>query len=139
MSATRDDRTTLIRISIVDDDPLRARREARELLGELSEVAPEAVLDSVRPQGPLPDGVKGGDVVALVGLVFSGGSLAIAAVQLWLSRTPQRTISLTRPDGACLRITGRQARADSEAIERFLSPRPGPLSPPLPDDGAESA
>lgn len=139
MSSTRDDPTTLIRISIVDDDPLRARREARELLGELSEVAAEAALDSAQHQGPLPDDVKGGEVIALIGLVFSGGSLAIAAVQLWLSRTPQRTISLTRPDGVSLQITGRQARADTEAIERFLSVGAESSSPPSPNDSSDSA
>ncbi|MEU8887451.1 hypothetical protein [Streptomyces sp. NPDC048442] len=105
----------------------------------MTEVAPDAALDSARSQGPLATDVKGGDVVALVGLVFSGGSLALAAVQLWLSRTPQRTISLTRPDGVSLQITGRQARADTEAIERFLTAPPASLSPPPPHDGSEPA
>ncbi|MGW7436049.1 effector-associated constant component EACC1 [Streptomyces sp. NPDC054849] len=111
------------RISIVDEDPLRARREARELLTAIAEADPQAALDIPRPQAteddlPIP---KGGQVTDLIGLVFSGGSMVAAGVQVWLARVPQRTIVVTRPDGATLSISGKQARADDEQIERFLS------------------
>lgn len=121
MSTTHDNQTTTLRLSLIDDDPLRARREARELLAELADVAPGASLDVPRSQEPLPSDAKGGEVVGLIGVVFSGGSLAIAAVQLWLSRVPQRTVSLTRPDGTSLEITGRQSRTDAELLQRFIT------------------
>jgi hypothetical protein len=54
-------------------------------------------------------------------LVFSGGSMAAAGIQVWLARVPQRTIVVSRPDGATLRITGKEARTDEERIERFLT------------------
>ncbi|MER6782262.1 MULTISPECIES: hypothetical protein [unclassified Streptomyces] len=111
------------RICIVDEDPLRARREARELLAAIADADPQAALDIPRPQAaeddlPIP---KGGPVTDLIGLVFSGGSMVAAGIQIWLARVPQRTIVVTRPDGATLSISGKQARADDEQIERFLS------------------
>ncbi|WKD37160.1 hypothetical protein KO717_09060 [Streptomyces xanthophaeus] len=111
------------RISIVDEDPLRARREARELLTALADTDPQAALDNPRPQAaeddlPIP---KGGPVTDLISLVFGGGSMVAAGVQVWLARVPQRTIIVTRPDGATLSISGKQARADDAQIERFLS------------------
>ncbi|MEU6049736.1 hypothetical protein ABZ829_04760 [Streptomyces xanthochromogenes] len=115
------------RISIVDEDPLRARREARELLAALTDTDPQAALDIPRPreQGPEADGsLKGGPVTDLIGLVFSGGSMVAAGVQIWLARVPQRTIVVTRPDGTTLRISGREARADDQQIDRFLAGSP---------------
>ncbi|MFD5410295.1 effector-associated constant component EACC1 [Streptomyces nojiriensis] len=110
------------RISIVDEDPLRARREARELLAAIADTDPQAALDIPRPQATAADDtLKGGPVTDLIGLVFSGGSMVAAGVQIWLARVPQRTIVVTRPDGATLSISGKQARADDEQIERFLS------------------
>ncbi|MGW0364729.1 effector-associated constant component EACC1 [Streptomyces sp. NPDC002990] len=108
------------RIAILDEDPLRARREARELLAALAEADPQAALDLPRPrtQG---ETLKGGSVTDLIGLVLSGGSLVAACVQVWLARVPQRTIVITRADGATLRVSGKQARADSELIDRFLA------------------
>ncbi|GAA2711431.1 MULTISPECIES: hypothetical protein [Streptomyces] len=108
------------RISINDDDPLRARREARELLGEVAGTDAAAALDIPRQHAPGDTG-KGVDIVDTVGLVFNAGSLVAAAVQVWLARVPQRTIIATRPDGSTLRITGREARTDDERIERFLA------------------
>ncbi|MFE0104730.1 hypothetical protein [Streptomyces sp. NPDC059009] len=107
------------RVSIVDEDPLRARREARELLATLAEADPRAALD-VSGREAVRDTDKGGPVADLIGLVFSGGSLAVAGIQVWLARVPQRTVVITRPDGATLRITGKEARTDEEQIERFL-------------------
>ncbi|MFG3349316.1 hypothetical protein ACGF1Z_30190 [Streptomyces sp. NPDC048018] len=121
-STTHTDPAAGCRISIVDEDPLRARREARELLAALAETDPQAALDV--PAGPATTGTttdKGGPVADLLGLVFSGGSLAAAVLQLWLARVPQRTIVVTRPDGATLTISGKQARADDAQIERFLN------------------
>ncbi|MFF9914731.1 hypothetical protein [Streptomyces sp. NPDC013457] len=110
------------RIAIVDEDPLRARREARELLAALAETDPRAALDTPRPQ-PEDASLKGGPVTDLIGLVFGGGSLVAAGVQVWLARVPQRTIVITRADGATLRVSGKEARADSELIDRFLAGR----------------
>ncbi|WP_030154375.1 effector-associated constant component EACC1 [Streptomyces sp. NRRL S-244] len=107
------------RISIVDEDPLRARRETRELLTAIGDADPSAALD-VPGQRTVREGDKGGPVTDLIGLVFSGGSLVTALVQVWLARVPQRTIVVTRPDGATLRISGKEARADDEQIARFL-------------------
>ncbi|MEU9845955.1 hypothetical protein [Streptomyces sp. NPDC047985] len=45
MSTTPTDPAAGYRLSIVDDDPLRARREARELLAALAETDPHAALD----------------------------------------------------------------------------------------------
>ncbi|MFI6897140.1 hypothetical protein ACIBM4_23835 [Streptomyces sp. NPDC050256] len=116
------------RLSIVDEDPLRSRREARELLAAIADTDPHAALDVPGPQGPATDdSLKGGPVTDLIGLVFGGGSMAAAAVQIWLARVPQRTIVATRPDGATLRISGKEARADDERIERFLTGGPGNL------------
>ncbi|MEU3314398.1 hypothetical protein ABZ743_17215 [Streptomyces sp. NPDC006662] len=114
------------RISIVDEDPLRARREARELLAALADTDPQAALDIPRPRAaedaiPIP---KGGSTTDLIGLVFGGGSMVAAGIQIWLARVPQRTVIVTRPDGATLSISGKQARADDEQIERFLSGAP---------------
>ncbi|RSS58006.1 hypothetical protein EF912_12195 [Streptomyces sp. WAC07061] len=109
------------RISIVDEDPLRARREARELLAAIADTDPQAALDVPRPQLVAQDTDKGGPVTDLIGLVFSGGSMVAAGIQIWLARVPQRTIVVTRPDGASLSITGKQARADDEQIQRFLA------------------
>ncbi|MFE1873714.1 hypothetical protein ACFW9N_22960 [Streptomyces sp. NPDC059496] len=109
------------RISIVDEDPLRARREARELLAAIADTDPHAALDVPRPQAGAQETDKGGPVTDLIGLVFSGGSMVAAGIQIWLARVPQRTIVVTRPDGASLSISGKQARADDEQIERFLA------------------
>ncbi|MDJ0380163.1 hypothetical protein [Streptomyces sp. G-G2] len=108
------------RISIVDDDPLRARREARELLAAITDTDPQAALDIPRPEAA-QDTDKGGPVADLIGLVFGGGSMVAAGIQIWLARVPQRTIVVTRPDGATLRISGKEARADDEQIQRFLN------------------
>ncbi|WP_225859484.1 effector-associated constant component EACC1 [Streptomyces albicerus] len=107
-------------ISVIDDDPLRARSDARELLAEVSEADPTASL-RLPSTGPSVGTDKGGDVVGVVGLVLSAGSFAAACVQVWLAKVPQRTIIATRPDGATLRITGREAREDDERLERFLA------------------
>lgn len=111
------------RVAILDEDPLRARREARELLAALAGADPQAALD-VPGQGGAGGTDKGGPVADLIGLVFSGGSLAAAGIQIWLARVPQRTVVVTRPDGATLRITGKEARTDEERIERFLNGGP---------------
>ncbi|MDJ1130788.1 effector-associated constant component EACC1 [Streptomyces iconiensis] len=122
MSAIHTDPTGY-RLSIVDDDPLRARREVRELLASLAKADPQVALDVPRQRtGSETD--KGVPVADLVGLVFSGGSLAVAGIQLWLARVPQRTVVVSRPDGATLRITGSEARSDDERIARFLSGAP---------------
>ncbi|MFF7047187.1 hypothetical protein ACFY94_02260 [Streptomyces griseorubiginosus] len=107
-------------ISVIDEDPLRARSDARELLGEVSGRDPAASL-RLPATGPSAGTDKGGDVVGVVGLVLSAGSFAAACVQVWLAKVPQRTIIATRPDGATLRITGREARQDDERLERFLA------------------
>ncbi|MGW1491645.1 effector-associated constant component EACC1 [Streptomyces sp. NPDC002402] len=120
MSTIREDRDRY-RISIVDDDPLRARREARELLGEITDADPNAALDLPQQRMSGDDTVKGGVAMDAVSLVISAGSMVAAGVQVWLARVPQRTIVATRPDGATLRITGREARADDERIEQFLA------------------
>lgn len=109
-------------ISVIDDDPLRARSDARELLAEASGADPTASL-RLPSSGTSKDADKGGDVVGVVGLVLSAGSFAAACVQVWLAKVPQRTIIATRPDGATLRITGREAREDDERLERFLTQR----------------
>ncbi|MER7048874.1 effector-associated constant component EACC1 [Streptomyces jumonjinensis] len=108
------------RISIVDEDPLRARRDARELLAAITEADPEAALDLPGPRAA-HGADKGAEVTDVVGLVFSGAALVVTGVQAWLARVPQRTVIVTRPDGATLRISGRQARADDEHIARFLA------------------
>ena len=108
------------RISVVDEDPLRARKEARELLAEIADADPGAALDI--PNHRTPGGTdKGGLSVETIGVLISAASLAVAGVQLWLSRVPQRTIVVERRDGATLRISGREAREDVTRIERFLA------------------
>ncbi|MEU3773193.1 hypothetical protein AB0F11_08260 [Streptomyces sp. NPDC032472] len=120
MSTTTDPAAVGHRITIVDEDPLRARREARELLAALAEADTQAALDI--PQSRAEDeSLKGGPVTDLLGLVFSGGSLVAAGIQVWLARVPQRTIVITRADGATLRVSGKEARSDSELIDRFLA------------------
>ncbi|MFF3783915.1 hypothetical protein [Streptomyces sp. NPDC001933] len=120
MSTTTDPADSGHRIAVLDEDPLRARREARELLAALIEADPRAALDIPRPR-PEDETLKGGPVGDLIGLVFSGGSLVAAGIQIWLARVPQRTIVITRADGATLRVSGKEARADSELIDRFLA------------------
>ncbi|WP_432586689.1 hypothetical protein ABVG11_12640 [Streptomyces sp. HD1123-B1] len=108
------------RISILDEDPIRARKEARELLAEIADADPGAALDI--PRQRTPGGTdKGGLSVDTIGVLISAGSLVATGVQLWLARVPQRTIIARRPDGATLQITGKEARADDERIERFLA------------------
>ncbi|GHB27763.1 effector-associated constant component EACC1 [Streptomyces chryseus] len=120
MATTPEDRTGY-RISIVDEDPLRARKEARELLAGIADADPGAALDVSR-QGAAAGGTqKGGLSADTIGVVISAGSLVAAGVQIWLARVSQRTIVVRRPDGATLRITGKEAREDDERIERFLA------------------
>lgn len=108
-------------ISVIDDDPLRARKDARELLAALGEVDTTAKLDVPVP-GNLPAmGDKGGPSAESVGLLLSAGSFVVALVQTWLARVPQRTIVVKRPDGATLQITGKEAREDDTLVERFLT------------------
>ncbi|MEU1786222.1 hypothetical protein ABZ553_10165 [Streptomyces sparsogenes] len=109
------------RISILDEDPLRARKEARELLAEIADTDPGAALDIPRRRTAGEGKKKGGLSVDTVGVLISAGSLVAAAVQIWLARVPQRTIVVRRPDGATLQITGRDAREDDERIDRFLA------------------
>ncbi|MGW4159215.1 effector-associated constant component EACC1 [Streptomyces sp. NPDC004788] len=141
MSTTHTDPAPGYRISVVDEDPLRARREARELLAALVETDPQAALDvPARPVGTSEaETFKGGPVADLLGLVFGGGSLAAAAIQIWLARVPQRTVVVTRPDGATLTISGKQARADDAQIERFLSGNAGPAGEGDEQDGPGAA
>ncbi|MFG3116677.1 hypothetical protein ACGF4C_20020 [Streptomyces sp. NPDC048197] len=109
------------RLSVVDEDPLRARKEARELLAGLAELDPTARLDLPAPVGPAGAGDKGGPSAETVGLLLSAGSFVAALVQVWLARVPQRTLVVKRPDGATLQITGKQAREDDTLVERFLA------------------
>ncbi|MBL1095722.1 hypothetical protein [Streptomyces coffeae] len=126
------------RISIVDEDPLRARKEARELLAEIANADPGAVLDI--PRQRTSEGTdKGGLSVDTIGVLISAGSLVTAGVQLWLSRVPQRTIVARRPDGATLQITGKEAREDDERIERFLAGGDQPADGREGDDGDATA
>ncbi|MEU0049011.1 hypothetical protein [Streptomyces sp. NPDC006309] len=115
------DNHTGYRISVVDEDPLRARKEARELLAVLAEADSTARLDLPAPGGPVGTGDKGGPSAETVGLLLSAGSFVVALVQTWLARVPQRTIVVSRPDGAVLHITGKEAREDDTLIERFLA------------------
>ncbi|MFF0001003.1 MULTISPECIES: effector-associated constant component EACC1 [Streptomyces] len=108
-------------ISVVDEDPLRARKDARELLAALGEVDPTARLDLPEPGSLAGAGDKGGPSAETVGLLLSAGSFVVALVQTWLARVPQRTIVVKRPDGAVLHITGKEAREDDTLIERFLA------------------
>ncbi|MEV8030835.1 hypothetical protein [Streptomyces sp. NPDC086182] len=108
-------------ISVVDEDPLRARKDARELLAALGEVDPTATLDLPEPGSPAGVGDKGGPSAETVGLLLSAGSFVVALVQTWLARVPQRTIVVKRPDGAILHITGKEAREDDTLVERFLA------------------
>jgi hypothetical protein len=109
------------RISVIDDDPLRARREARELLAALAAADATARLDLPGPGSPAGAGDKGGPSAETVGLLLSAGSFVVALVQTWLARVPQRAIVVKRPDGAALHITGKEAREDDTLIERFLT------------------
>lgn len=120
---TMPEERTGYRISIVDEDPLRARKEARELLAGIADVDPGAALDVPRRGAGAPaDGpLKGGLTADTIGVLIGAGSLVAAGVQIWLARVPQRTIIVRRPDGATLHITGREAREDDERIERFLA------------------
>ncbi|MER6031347.1 hypothetical protein [Streptomyces sp. NPDC001851] len=115
------DNHTGYRISVVDEDPLRARKEARELLAALAAADSTARLDLPQPGGPARVDDKGGPSAETVGLLLSAGSFVVALVQTWLARVPQRTIVVQRPDGAVLHITGKEAREDDTLIERFLA------------------
>ncbi|MFJ2510824.1 hypothetical protein ACIPEL_37620 [Streptomyces griseoviridis] len=115
------DQRTEYLITVVDDDPLRARKDARELLAALGEVDPTARLDLPDPGSLTGVGDKGGPSAETVGLLLSGGSFVIALVQTWLARVPQRTLVVKRPDGATLHITGKEAREDDTLVERFLA------------------
>lgn len=115
-----DDHTGYL-ISVVDEDPLRARKEARELLAALGEVDPTVRLDLPVPGSLAGVGDKGGPSAETVGLLLSAGSFVAALVQVWLARIPQRTIVVKRPDGATLHITGKEAREDDTLVERFLA------------------
>ncbi|WP_221349267.1 effector-associated constant component EACC1 [Streptomyces beigongshangae] len=109
------------RISVVDEDPLRARKDARELLGVLTEADSTARLDLPAPGSLEGTFGKGGASAETVGLLLSGGSFVAALVQVWLARIPQRTIVVKRPDGAVLHVTGKEAREDDTLVERFLA------------------
>ncbi|WP_318214847.1 effector-associated constant component EACC1 [Streptomyces sp. SCL15-6] len=109
------------RISVVDEDPLRARRDARELLAALAEADSTAKLDLPEPGSLAGSFDKGGPSAETVGLLLSAGSFVAALVQVWLARIPQRTIVVKRPDGAVLQVTGKEAREDDTLIERFLA------------------
>ncbi|MFE3643672.1 hypothetical protein [Streptomyces sp. NPDC059169] len=115
------DNHTGYRISVVDEDPLRARKEARELLAALAEADSTATLDLPEPGSLAGVGDKGGPSAETVGLLLSAGSFVAALVQVWLARVPQRTIVVKRPDGATLHITGKEAREDDTLVERFLA------------------
>ncbi|WP_437015560.1 effector-associated constant component EACC1 [Streptomyces sp. enrichment culture] len=84
MTTTPEERTGF-RISIVDQDPLRARKEARELLAQIADADPEAALDVPRPDTGVPaDGsLKGGLTADTIGVLISAGSLVAAGVQIF--------------------------------------------------------
>src|ERR1051326_282255 len=86
-------------ISVIDGDPLRARSDARELLAEVVAVDSTASL-RLPSVGASAGTDKGSDILGDVGLVLSAGSLAASCVQVWLAKVPQRTIIVSRPDGA---------------------------------------
>jgi hypothetical protein len=108
-------------ISVVDEDPLRARKDARDLLAVLAEEDPTVKLDLPGSGSPAGAGDKGGPSAETVGLVLSAGSFVVGLLQTWLARVPQRTIVVKRPDGAVLQITGKEAREDDTLVERFLT------------------
>lgn len=108
-------------ISVVDEDPLRARKDARELLAAVGELDSTARLHLPEPGSLAGVGDKGGPSAETVGLLLSAGSFVAALVQVWLARIPQRTVVVKRPDGATLHITGKEAREDDTLIERFLA------------------
>ncbi|MFF8035014.1 MULTISPECIES: hypothetical protein [unclassified Streptomyces] len=109
------------RISVVDEDPLRARKDARELLAALAGADPTATLDLPGFGSVAGLGDKGGPSAETVGLLLNAGAFVAALIQVWLARVPQRTIVVKRPDGAVLRVTGKEAREDDTLIERFLA------------------
>ncbi|WP_282082274.1 effector-associated constant component EACC1 [Streptomyces tendae] len=109
------------RISVVDEDPLRARKDARDLLAALAEADSTARLDVPEPGSLAGSFDKGGPSAETVGLLLSAGSFVAALVQVWLARIPQRTIVVKRPDGAVLHVTGKEAREDDTLVERFLA------------------
>ncbi|GGY69393.1 hypothetical protein GCM10010300_10720 [Streptomyces olivaceoviridis] len=115
------DNHTGYQISVVDEDPLRARKDARELLAALAEADSTARLDLPAPGSLAGSFDKGGPSTETVGLLLNAGSFVAALVQVWLARIPQRTIVVKRPDGAVLHITGKEAREDDTLIERFLA------------------
>ncbi|GLW48139.1 hypothetical protein Stsp02_38010 [Streptomyces sp. NBRC 14336] len=119
---------TAYRITVVDEDPLRARKDARELLAALAEAEVTAALDTAESGAAVGRLSKGGPSVEAVELVLGAGSFVAALVQVWLARVPQRTIVVKRPDGAVLHLTGKEAREDDTLIERFLA-----------DDGGDGA
>jgi len=57
-------------ISVVDEDPLRARKDARELLTALGAVDPTARLDLPEPGSLMGIGDKGGPSAETVGLLL---------------------------------------------------------------------
>ncbi|MER5865195.1 hypothetical protein [Kitasatospora sp. NPDC002040] len=110
------------RIDLLDSDPLRSRREARELVAEFADAGLTAVVQLPEPQAP--DGeAKGVPVLETVSVLLAAGSLGVAVLQTWLARSPGRTIRVVRADGAQLEISGREVRQDSELVERFLGER----------------
>lgn len=109
------------RISVVDEDPLRARKDARELLASLVPADHTARLDVPEPGSLAGSFDKGGPSTEAVGLLLSAGSFVAALVQVWLARIPQRTIVVKRPDGAVLHVTGKEAREDDTLVEQFLA------------------
>ncbi|SDC39793.1 hypothetical protein [Streptomyces prasinopilosus] len=108
------------RISVVDEDPLRARKDARELLAALAVADSTARLDLPAPGSLTGSFDQGGPSAETVGLLLSAGSFVAALVQVWPARIPQRTIVVKRPDGAVLHVTGKEAREDDTLVERFL-------------------
>jgi hypothetical protein len=115
-----------LQLDVSDGDAEELERLTRQLRGELEELDVEAV-ESIAG-GPVPEGAKVADWVALGGLVVRYGPAAASAVvrivQAWVARDARRSVTI-RSGERELVITAATPEQQERLISAFLAERDG--------------
>jgi len=116
-----------VRAAGADDEELA--EATRRLRAELLELDVTGAEPAPAPDGPGPDGAKGGGVMAVAGLLvqFAGQDVlaaVISSIQGWLGRQRSRSVRLTI-DSDSIEITGATSAEQARLIELWAARHAG--------------
>jgi hypothetical protein len=116
-----------VRAAGADDEELA--EATRRLRAELLELDVTGAEPAPAPDGPGPDGAKGGGVMAVAGLLvqFAGQDVlaaVISSIQGWLGRQRSRSVRLTI-GGDSIELTGATSAEQTRLIELWAARHAG--------------